>query len=332
MSTNKQEASTETGPGDRSAVFGAKAPVTHIALCSNGNITAAEIIAFLPNWIRNTDVCDRLNFNGWVAEGIANVANEHLDLPRGPMNANSALKVLQAGKRYTADHSPKTGLYWTPKKAYNTLRPATWDSNDLSLADRRLNIEYKPDGYARVDSIPFEDLARHVVNMPTGYDALDLTRCVEHAQAHVGEYKFPQDFQSLTLKLGGPAPVKYGHLDYTAAARYAGKSSIFRGRLSRNSIAQSDDTLVTQTMASSGMRPTNQYSSSEATARSDACDPGFTEESAIEAGESNPNMFLHLTDNTYQINHHHMPSTPLRTEISTTRQLHFNKTVVIQVY
>lgn len=80
--------------------------------------------------------------------------------------------------------------------------------------------------------------------MPTGYDALDLTRCVIHAMQHPKKYFFPRDLEGLTEELGGPVQVCHGHLDAAVCARYAHMSTIFQRRLQDNLITEADHTPV----------------------------------------------------------------------------------------
>ena len=58
--------------------------------------------------------------------------------------------------------------------------------------------------------------------MPTGNDALDLTRCVEYHQNHPDEqWLFPDQFEELVHHLGGPAAVTDDHLDSRTFTRWA---------------------------------------------------------------------------------------------------------------
>jgi hypothetical protein len=68
----------------------------------------------------------------------------------------------------------------------------------------------------------FKNLGNGVETMPTGFDALDLTRCVEYHQAHPEEqWYYPDHFEELVKHLGGPATVTDAHLDSGAFARWA---------------------------------------------------------------------------------------------------------------
>jgi hypothetical protein len=239
--------STGRTPGDRDAVFGPSAPFTYLALPASGNITIVEILTFLPNSIRNSDICDRIVYNGLVAETVANIYNHHRDLPRDEITVNTTLKMLQWSKRNLHSYTKNSGTNWTPSRAYDNDRPVTWDATKLSLEGFKLNIEYKPkNNHTKEDGVPFEQLGADVDNMPAGYDALDLTRCVEHAVKHPNTYIFPRDFASLTEQLGGRKTVKFGHLDRAAAARWTQKSNTFRRRLKAHPITEDDGSPVPQ--------------------------------------------------------------------------------------
>jgi len=68
----------------------------------------------------------------------------------------------------------------------------------------------------------FKDLANGVKNIPTGKDALDLTRCVKYHELHPDEqWYYPAQFEELVKHLGGPAVVTEDHLDSRAFARWA---------------------------------------------------------------------------------------------------------------
>ncbi|KAJ4317459.1 hypothetical protein N0V94_004918 [Neodidymelliopsis sp. IMI 364377] len=239
--------STGRTPGDRDAVFGPSAPPTYLALPASGNVTIVEVLTFLPNSIRNSDICDRIVYNGLVAETIANIYNHHRHLPRDEITVNTALKMLQWSKRYLHGYTKNSGTNWTPSRAYEIDRPATWDATKLSLEGFKLNVEYKPkNSHTKEDGVPFEQLDADVDHMPTEYDTLDLTRCVEYAMKHPNMYVFPCDFASLTEKLGGPRIVKFGHLDRAAAARWTQRSNTFRRRLKAHPITEDDGSPVTQ--------------------------------------------------------------------------------------
>jgi hypothetical protein len=46
-----------------------------------GNLTAVEILAYLPHWLKSVDVIDRFVTNGGKSYTIAAIINEFRDLP-----------------------------------------------------------------------------------------------------------------------------------------------------------------------------------------------------------------------------------------------------------
>jgi hypothetical protein len=186
-----------------------------------GNLTAAEILAYLPHSLKSVDIVDRFVTNGGKARTIAATVNEFRDLPGGVFRPNSALIMMsysmrRAGyKNWTVGtHSdferPKpelseydldVGMFRTPRITHPKSAPL-----GQSVQKLRYNEESSP--------VEFKMLAAHTKTHPTGSDALDLTRCVLYAIAHPGEeWYFPTDYQSLVKKLGGPSQITLSHLD-----------------------------------------------------------------------------------------------------------------------
>lgn len=104
--------------------------------------------------------------------------------------------------------------------------------NDLSVrgfrAPRETHPKSAPSGQvsedlqhnAEPDPVEFKALVLHVKVHPSGYDALDLTRCIHYAIAHPDEiWYFPDDFTVLVNNLGGPSAVTHSHLDRQAFSR-----------------------------------------------------------------------------------------------------------------
>ena len=64
-----------------------------------------------------------------------------------------------------------------------------------------------------------EDLLQGVRNIPSGADALDLTRAILYAQNHPGHYRYPQDLPKVVNLMGGPTRITADHHDEAAIAR-----------------------------------------------------------------------------------------------------------------
>ncbi|KAF2708621.1 hypothetical protein K504DRAFT_432991 [Pleomassaria siparia CBS 279.74] len=171
-----------------------------------GNLTAAEIIAYCPHWLKSIDVIDRFIRNGATSTVLAAVVNEFRDLPV-KMHRNSLCIMMQNAMR-AADYEG-----WTAGSHQQHVRDtlSEWDESDISVTGFRCPWETHPkQGNAagcnlRAKPMNFRDLARHVAQHPSGPDALDLTRCVAYALSHPNQnYFFPTDFERLVNRLGGP--------------------------------------------------------------------------------------------------------------------------------
>jgi hypothetical protein len=83
--------------------FGNGSPSCNLPFPS-GNITAAEIIAYVPHWLKSIDVIDRLVTNGGRAHIIAAMVNEFGVVPRGGDGIYRPNSV-RAMMNYSMNHS-----------------------------------------------------------------------------------------------------------------------------------------------------------------------------------------------------------------------------------
>lgn len=67
----------------------------------NANLTAAEIIAFLPQWMKSWGVIDRLISNGGTAAIIEKMVNTFREMPKGAISANTVLRMMQCASAKT---------------------------------------------------------------------------------------------------------------------------------------------------------------------------------------------------------------------------------------
>jgi hypothetical protein len=189
-----------------------------------GNLTAVEILAYLPHWLKSVDVIDRFVTNGGKSYTIAAIINEFRDLPGdgdGIFRPNSAQIMMSYGMRRAGftdwtvgTHSefprPNPGLLGTNLNVQGFRTPR--ETHPKSAGPGQIAHQLRQNEAA--DPMEFKDLARHVRIHPIGSDALDLARCVQYAFAHPDEeWYFPDDFGALVNKLGGPATVTHYHLD-----------------------------------------------------------------------------------------------------------------------
>ncbi|KAF2127560.1 hypothetical protein P153DRAFT_51683 [Dothidotthia symphoricarpi CBS 119687] len=214
-------------PLPRNNAFGAGSPSWNLSFPS-GNMTAAEILAYLPHWLKSVDIIDRFVTNGGASRTIAAMINEFRHQPTGPdavFLPNSAQIMMSYAMRRAGYDE------WTVGTHGNWDRESENDPEDLSVTNfrpQRLTHPKKvsnknPKDILRnkeADPIPFKDLAHHVKQHPSGPDALDLTRCVRYALAYPHEQLFfPTDFERLVNELGGPQTPTHSHLDRQVFAR-----------------------------------------------------------------------------------------------------------------
>ncbi|KAF2676014.1 hypothetical protein K458DRAFT_323066 [Lentithecium fluviatile CBS 122367] len=197
--------------------FGKGSPGCNLSF-PNGNLTAAEIVAYCPHWLKSVDVIDRFITNGGKSNSIAAMINEFRDQPGGDtiFVPNSVCMMMQCAMRGAGFNK------WSVGK-HSTWRPAgksEWDESRLNVGDFRTPRLTHPKGHIEhaknrvADPIEFRDLALYVKKHPSGFDALDLTPCVLYAIEHPQEsWLFPDDFEKLTNKIGGQQQVDWLHCD-----------------------------------------------------------------------------------------------------------------------
>ncbi|KAF9693151.1 hypothetical protein EKO04_008852 [Ascochyta lentis] len=214
-------------PIAKNNAFGAGSPSWNLSF-PEGNLTAAEIIAYLPHWLKSVDVILRFVNNGGRSVTITHLLHKLRVMPSSNYQANSTTIMMHYAMRRAGYEE------WTIGTRHEYEDDREYDENSLYVGDFRpprithpKNVstkqKTKEDELARncaADPIPFKDLALHVKKHPSGSDALDLTRCVDYALKHPKEqWLFPNDFQKLVKHLGGPLPVTHSHLDPQLFAR-----------------------------------------------------------------------------------------------------------------
>ncbi|KAA8611653.1 hypothetical protein PtrSN002B_010035 [Pyrenophora tritici-repentis] len=205
--------------------FGAGCPSWNMAF-PKGNLTAVEILTYLPHWLKSIDVVERFVSHGAKSLNIAAIINEARILPSGkPLPPNSVLVMMQYAMRRAGfeDWSISTHSQFPqemPRPEWNLevtgfRTPCATHPKDINSPTPK-----KVKRNQQVEPMEFRDLARHVKLHPCGNDALDLARCVQYAVEHPHEsWLFPTQFTSLVAHLGGPALITDAHLDSEAFAR-----------------------------------------------------------------------------------------------------------------
>lgn len=212
----------------RNNAFGAGSPSWNLSF-PEGNLTAAEILAYLPHWLKSVDVILRFVNHGGRSVTITYLLDNLRVMPSSNYQANSTTVMMhyamrRAGKQewtigtrheFADDREyPEDSLYVGDFRPPRLTHPKSASARQkLRTSDLTRNSAAAP--------IPFKDLALHVKKHPSGDDALDLTRCVDYALKHPDEeWLFPIDFGKLVDHLGGPLPVTHSHLDKQLFARY----------------------------------------------------------------------------------------------------------------
>jgi hypothetical protein len=158
-----------------------------------GNLTAAELLAYLPHWLKSIDVIDRFISHGAKATHIAAIINEFRDLPLGTeFKPNSTTIMMQVSMRRAGYEE------WSVTTHMDFPRDIARPEGDLDVKHFRTPRFTHPKDVKTVspeklaanmeaEPVGFKDLALHVRQHPTGPDALDLARCVRYALGKQGD-------------------------------------------------------------------------------------------------------------------------------------------------
>jgi hypothetical protein len=181
-----------------------------------GNMTAAEVAAFLPHWMKSWDVIERFAHNGGTKQILARMVNTLRTMPRGLLPANTILKFMQNAMRRRPGNST-----WTMG---GEPIPVSHDPNSLSVTGYRVPRDTYP-GRGPTETEPgnyqFKDLATGVKHFPVNDDALDLTRLIQYHVNNPSEiWNFPRDYANLIRHIGGPTSVIPANTDSAVFARW----------------------------------------------------------------------------------------------------------------
>ncbi|KAL1608030.1 hypothetical protein SLS60_002969 [Paraconiothyrium brasiliense] len=227
MPKSKKASGEKSSPHVRASndAFGKTSPHWNLPFHA-GNITAAEILAYCPHWLKSVDVIDRFVMNGGKAKVIANMLNRFRNLPgeTETIPTNSICVMMQCAMRAFGLNNWTMGKHsQIDKEDHN----GEWDSDSLDVSTFRTpHVTHPKKGSKKIENvaaepIQFRDLALGVKEHPSDSDALDLTRCVLYAIDHPDEsWRFPVDFANLVNHLGGPATPTHFHPDTRAFERH----------------------------------------------------------------------------------------------------------------
>ncbi|KAL5114856.1 hypothetical protein ACEQ8H_007233 [Pleosporales sp. CAS-2024a] len=206
---------------DNSPLF-SEAPHQLLAFPQREPITAAEILAFLPNYLRTHDVTFRMASNGATYKELGTIANYHRHASaKGDISHNSICKIMQKAMRDTGTYSYSTikteggnsvhvTEEWTNGQHQRSNTKdyyGPWDQTNLEIKELIPNVDQED----LIDNVDFVSLAVGVQRYPSVAlgDGLNLSRCVEFAVANPHfDLKFPRDFTLLTNLLGRKDPQK----------------------------------------------------------------------------------------------------------------------------
>ncbi|KAH6868003.1 hypothetical protein BKA58DRAFT_421382 [Alternaria rosae] len=219
-----------TGPGTLNYDKLKDAPSAWLDL-PRGNLTLPETLAFIPHAIKSFDIMDRFLHNGALSGTFADMINHYRDMPYGPITNNTIYRMMKGPMAHRAKTDP-TYEKWTVAKHTALQTPAGFDPASVSVAgfSTPYNFNSRERAVAATQpppSIPFRDMINGVKIMPSGYDALDLTRCVQYCvENNDSSWLYPQDFENLVAQLGGAATVHRYHLDDAALRRHTSEKKL----------------------------------------------------------------------------------------------------------
>jgi hypothetical protein len=191
------------------------------------NLTATEILTFLPNWLKSDSVCLRFASNELTSEALAIAMHAHRTLPANNTLNNSICVTTHNVMRkagWRAEYVRSKHWEFVEENPVIHVRKATFDHADISMSWCRNEAMRDPARYGntkRVQSCLIRDLAQNVHTFPTGADALDLTRVVQYAVTNPqNNWVFPENYGNIPALLGGPKKVRAKHHDAAVLARY----------------------------------------------------------------------------------------------------------------
>jgi hypothetical protein len=195
--------------------FGEHAPSKNLPFPKgSANLTAVELLTFLPNSLKSTDVVYRLVSNDGTRNhfwAIVNT-NRHFERAWHPNTCGSTVYKAMRDAGFK-DWTINTHSKWHQNRA-------NWSQWNLDVKGFRVPCDIVDKG-SLAPSVPFADMAIGVRSFPKGNDALDLTRMVQYAVEHPqDDWLYPLHYEKLLSLLGGPRKVEVEHLDKMAFLRW----------------------------------------------------------------------------------------------------------------
>jgi hypothetical protein len=103
------------------------APGRNIPFPSSGNLTAVELITFLPNTLKSWDIIERFISNGANVPTLSYILNTQRTMPFGEMVHNSMLRTMQFQAQMRPEPRYKD---WSVRRH---VRPEGWDERVVGL-------------------------------------------------------------------------------------------------------------------------------------------------------------------------------------------------------
>ncbi|KAF2998930.1 hypothetical protein E8E13_006290 [Curvularia kusanoi] len=197
------------------ASFNGNAPPGTIPFPRTANMTAAEILAFLPNSIDCADVVYRLISNGGSRKSVHAIINTH-------RNFDTEWSANCCGEAMYKTMEKAGYVNWTITKhnQWHGEMKSAWNGLNLDVGGLRTASDDSE------ESISFSRLAENVRTMPEGDDALDLTRMVTHCIQHAEEgWLYPRDYEELLNQIGGPVRASDANTDSHVFRRWENKKA-----------------------------------------------------------------------------------------------------------
>jgi hypothetical protein len=194
------------------------APSRYLAFPAAAHITAVELLTFLPNSIRCHSFVYRIVSNGFTRHAIWSVVNNNRDFAEQPTKEWCGGLVYKAMRDAGYEK-------WTFRvhDGWHERKKDTWDESNLDVTDFETPKDKRGWGHPG-SMVDFRSLADGVRNFPTGFDALDLTRMVQHAVEHSEQsWMYPRDYHKLLAVVGGAMEVEMEHTDPCSYKRLDGR-------------------------------------------------------------------------------------------------------------
>lgn len=207
------------------------APPRDVPFPRDANMTAVELLTFLPNYLTSFDVAYRFASNKATCNAMVSILDTHrtLTMPSRKHAVEYCHRTMRNVIR--EEGHAGWGLESHLKRFKEELRD--WNPTNLSVGAFRTRTQVVGEG--RVDpEIPFASLGEGVIRMPQGNDALDLTRMVEYCLRHPSKgWMYPTHYQELLQEVGGRQQPTAANMDQEVFKRWNDSSSISMSSSSR---------------------------------------------------------------------------------------------------